>query len=598
MHLKNKTLLATAFSLICAGSVFAENFRSDYDLDNDALIEINDLGDLYEIRNDLTGSSLYGSSAGCPATGCFGFELSTDLDFDLNQDGQIDANDAYWFGGLGWAPIGGSPRFKAIFEGNGHEIKNLFINRPSESETGLFGAATDASLRNIGITGAAGQVSGRNSVGALVGECFTCIIENVYSTVNVIGTFDDVGGLIGRTDFSALVSNSYATGDVTASGPVGGLIGVAGRSVVQESYATGNVSGSSNVGGLFGTSWDGTLTKSCFATGDVTATGTAAGGLFGRSTGRFDTTHTVASFAIGNVSGNFDVGGLIGAVSFSTVNSTYAAGSVTGNNSVGGLFGEVSASTSGSSNYWATDVSGQTELSGDLNQFISGAGALVSQLQCPTSANNNTCASVLLYDNWDIFTNSKGNPAWDFGTSSDLPGLLIDGIVYRDGNGEFVPGNPFYVVQDGEASPISTIMYEGNKGGHTLTFNETWNNTKIDIFDWTAAGHYASMVILATGDNRDSQGLDLSNYNELEFQYRCDKNVSVEAFFGSDKDNAQNYLGDVTCNDVWNTQTVDISGMTRTDIATALWLYAPAYKNTSIPGNAFSIKIRKVKLSE
>lgn len=46
----------------------AEKNRQDYDLDNDGLIEINDLADLNEIRNNLDGSSLYGSSIGCPNT--------------------------------------------------------------------------------------------------------------------------------------------------------------------------------------------------------------------------------------------------------------------------------------------------------------------------------------------------------------------------------------------------------------------------------------------------------------------------------------------------------------------------------------------------
>ena len=48
--------------------------------------------------------------------------------------------DTYWNSGSGWDPIGSfSAKFGAIFDGGGHTISNLSINRPSASEVGLFG---------------------------------------------------------------------------------------------------------------------------------------------------------------------------------------------------------------------------------------------------------------------------------------------------------------------------------------------------------------------------------------------------------------------------------------------------------------------------
>ena len=82
-------------------NLYAESGREDYDLDDDGLIEINDLADLDEIRNMPNGSSLYGESVGCPESGCNGFELTSDLDFDTNGDGVMDERDTYWNGGLG-----------------------------------------------------------------------------------------------------------------------------------------------------------------------------------------------------------------------------------------------------------------------------------------------------------------------------------------------------------------------------------------------------------------------------------------------------------------------------------------------------------------
>ena len=108
------------------------NGRDNYDLDNDGLIEINDLNDLNEIRNNLNGSSLYGQNIGCPTEGCTGFELTTNLDFNTNNDGHINEDDDFWNEGLGWAPIGNDntesldTRFASTFEGNGYSIKRNF----------------------------------------------------------------------------------------------------------------------------------------------------------------------------------------------------------------------------------------------------------------------------------------------------------------------------------------------------------------------------------------------------------------------------------------------------------------------------------------
>ena len=47
-----------------------------------------------------------------------------------------------------------SNAFNAIFEGNGHKIKNLFIKRNTRY-TGLFGytGSADARIRNVGLEG-------------------------------------------------------------------------------------------------------------------------------------------------------------------------------------------------------------------------------------------------------------------------------------------------------------------------------------------------------------------------------------------------------------------------------------------------------------
>ena len=97
--------------------------EADYDSDDDGLIEVDNLAKLNAIRWDMNGDGSADDSAnsasyaaafpnpvsgmGCPS-GCAGYELTADLDFDENDDDSITAADAtYWNGGDGWRPIGG-----------------------------------------------------------------------------------------------------------------------------------------------------------------------------------------------------------------------------------------------------------------------------------------------------------------------------------------------------------------------------------------------------------------------------------------------------------------------------------------------------------
>lgn len=149
------SLLAFSFT-VQSGSAFSDSNRTDFDLDNDGLIEINDLADLNEIRNNLDGTSLYGDSTGCPSQGCSGFELANDLNYDIGGSGISHQDDAYWSVESGWKLIG-SPEnpFAAVFKGNNHSISNVYIKslfRVEDSYSVLFGGLGDAEVDGANIS--------------------------------------------------------------------------------------------------------------------------------------------------------------------------------------------------------------------------------------------------------------------------------------------------------------------------------------------------------------------------------------------------------------------------------------------------------------
>ena len=288
----------------------------DYDYDNDGLIEVVDLDQLNAIRWDLDGNGAPASAnandyalafpnpaagMGCVLTDhdsdansadqptCTGYELAANLNFDENGDSQMTevGDPTYWNVGEGWVPIGDDSLgrntwYNANFEGNGHTISNLFINR-NNRWMGLFGISSEAGFfRNVGLVDV--NVTGSGYTGALIGHAYGTV-DAAYSTGTVVSKrLTKVGGLIGYLDENGSIQRSYSTASVTGVGTrLGGLVG-ANRGPIRASYATGAVAGSSRssnyIGGLVGES-EGDITAS-YATGAVTGTGSSKGGLIGR----------------------------------------------------------------------------------------------------------------------------------------------------------------------------------------------------------------------------------------------------------------------------------------------------------------------------
>ncbi len=281
---------------------------------------------------------------------------------------------------LGFGPIGQLDPFTGTFDGNEFVIRNLNINRGADY-VGLFAkvsgdsGAEEGVIKNIGLEG--GSVVGRSYVGSLVGSTEGGEILNSYSTVNVSSLFGDnldfsIGGLIGYSN--SAVSNSYATGDVSAVdswGWIGGLIG-ASNSAVSDSYATGEVyaPGAKEVGGLIGSidsGWesDGEVRRS-YATGDVTGGDISHHtSLIGGFAGLALSGNIFGSYATGNVTSyGHVVGGFVGEA-YNIISNSYSTGNVSGEEGVwstGGFVGEVYYIISNS--YSTGNVSGGAGLVG------------------------------------------------------------------------------------------------------------------------------------------------------------------------------------------------------------------------------------------
>ena len=366
------TLRATdpnGLSAVEAFSVLVTAGNRDYDTDNDGLIDVATLAQLNAVRYDLDGDGLVDGATwmpyydafpmgapemGCPSDGCTGYELTADLDFDTDDDGDVDSDDDYWNAGAGWEPIGeADDPFAADFEGNGHTVANLFIDRDTEDGVGLFGASNRSSMRDIGLVGV--DVTGGDKVGSLLGDgVYGSVVDN-HATGQVTGQ-DEVGGLVGRTRGTVWYSSSAVK--VTGNDAVGGLVGHQILNYIVATYATGNVSGMDAVGGLVGAVSDTSqLILASYATGNVSGRGARltesdSGFIICDRVGVL----TPSGPAETTSSSGGGVGGLVGS-SCGVIEASYATGWVSGDVAVGGLIGS-GQSVRIRSSYWDLETSG------------------------------------------------------------------------------------------------------------------------------------------------------------------------------------------------------------------------------------------------
>ena len=386
--------------------------RTDIDDDDDGFIDIYYLEDLNAVRHQPNGSGYQASSGvteitmGCmPA--CMGYELRRDLDFTITEN-YVDAmtNKEAWTvddfdiaGDTGWQPIGSAAGnscsstncFSSTFEGNGHSIFNLQINRDGIDQIGMFGGNT-GTIRNFGLREI--TVQGNQRVGGLVGRNQGNLINTYVNQGSVEGESNNVGGLAGISVSGALIINSYVRGTVTSKVRfVGGICGLNFGRIIN-SYADAMVTGLRGAGGLVGENHGPIINSYSMGSAHITTTqaNRAVGGL---------------------VAGLFGSGSIRN--SYSTAKATSAA---MNGGQTGGLIGNRLSNLVVENSYWNSTVNDEVSRS----TLLYGISQTTEELQMPTTP------SAVIDDVY--YTWSKDD--WDFGNPMSYPKLLHNEITGVD----------------------------------------------------------------------------------------------------------------------------------------------------------------------
>ena len=206
-------------------------------------VEIGTAAELYNIRNDLSGS----------------YKLTNDISLSSYAN---------------WLPIGTeSDPFTGSLDGNGKKISGLKIDRPTEGYAGLFGYVYGGEIVNIALENV--DIAGGGDAGAIVGIMEGGMISGCLVSGTIVSSafspelLSSSGGVAGSIWGGSVISNCDSTANVIAENDAGGIAGDVYDSAIINSSNSGyiltslNSSSSSAVsGGIAGYVENGEITGS------------------------------------------------------------------------------------------------------------------------------------------------------------------------------------------------------------------------------------------------------------------------------------------------------------------------------------------------
>lgn len=282
----------------------------------DGYMWVEDVEQLQDIKDNLDGN----------------YALRNSIDATATQD---------WNGTFN--PLGGNGSdgpFTGKFDGLDYNIFNLNIKKDTDN-VGLFGVVGEgAVINNVTLVG--GSITGQNNVGALAGSVETgAHISNITNSASVTGT-SNVGGIAGSS------GNANWTGLINT-----GTINV-GK----------NDDGKSNAGGLIGSMNGGTLGGASYNLGSVTGSGSNVGGLVGYAEHAIignEGENAVTVYNRLNITGAYNVGGIVGNMEDTTVQNAENSGNVKAKEHMDGNYyyhSDVGSAHIANASVWIANVGG------------------------------------------------------------------------------------------------------------------------------------------------------------------------------------------------------------------------------------------------
>jgi parallel beta-helix repeat protein len=321
---------------------------------------------LQEMNNFLDADFVLGNDIDCEETEGWNVNLAEweegDTDNPLIPDQYVGViNNGYY----GFEPIGqddaannSGSGFTGTFDGQQNTISNLWIFRKENDFNGLFGYATNATIKNFTLDNP--RVVGAAYTGSFVGRGTGVILENLENNEGMVRAYLEYygGGIAGYLENASTATGLFVIdGAVHGSGnTIGGLVGLINNSSVSDGTSSADVDGGEYIGGAFGVIQNNSTVSDVDASGNVVSndaddlysTGFSKNGRYtGGFAGSIDDSVVQNSTATGLVTADQGyVGGFAGKITnASTVSDSSATGYVSGGDYVGGFAGTVESSS-------------------------------------------------------------------------------------------------------------------------------------------------------------------------------------------------------------------------------------------------------------
>lgn len=285
----------------------------------------------------------------------------------------------------GWKPISS---FKGTFNGNGHRITNLIINRPTTSKIGLFSSISDANISNIEIVDT--NYIGCNEIGGICGYISGGSITSCKFSGKIVGA-NYLGGIIGECWGSTSISNCMAIGSINGANYIGGIIGDAyetSNSDLQKCQTECNIVGNGYLGGIAGSIGYGHSVSESYSCSEI-KWDSCIGGIVGFVDNEFIKSDygikwvkVYDNYSTETLEGIEKIGGIVGfceSKSYYGENQIYRCYSncqkIYGTNYVGGIIGYYPAHYDKDSRsfnnytYWKGNVSLNAKISSNINLY-------------------------------------------------------------------------------------------------------------------------------------------------------------------------------------------------------------------------------------
>lgn len=332
------------------------------------------------------------------------------------------------------------------FSGNGHSIKNVYINEPEKSQVALFGEVNSGSvIRDLTLDG--GSIYGKESVAGIAvvnnGSLINC--TNSCSVSGDIGDIGFIGGVCAYSEGTLISCRNTGSVSCTAGTHDEGRTtgGVCGYSYgkISGCYNSGTVESPKQAGGVCGSSSDGEI-KNCYNSGAVSGVRNV-GGICGESQ-----TPVIDGINIGTVTGTENVGAICGSENDNVKNCWY------------------NSDTSGARGIAGADLEGAAK--GLTTLQMTSADALTTMglnSTLWTKKANDKAAGIAYYPS----LREDGAPSIGYKSGVILENSSADSLVYL-GTADFTVYS--LVEFDGVPQAYSDTALTAGSGSFTVTLND------------------------------------------------------------------------------------------------------------------------------